>query len=82
MKRSTKGIPHSTNYKMEAFLSTLLNPTENQDLVHFESLRLNRDKQMARKEITKVGLSDIFTKMTVNDDKITCTPLKRDGKFL
>ena len=67
---------------MEAFLSTLLNPTENQDLVHFESLRLNRDKQMARKEITKVGLSDIFTKMTVNDDKITCTPLKRGGKFL
>ena len=82
LKRSTKGIPHSKNYEMESFISTLLNPTQKKDFVHFESLRLNKEKQMSRKQITKIGLSDIFIKMQVSDDIITCSPLKLNGQFL
>ena len=67
---------------MESFISTLLNPTQKEDLVHFESLRLNKEKQMSRKQITKIGLSDIFTKMQVSDDIVTCSPLKLNGQLL
>ena len=67
---------------MEKFLQTLLNPTENRDVVEFQSLRQNRNKQMARVSVTKKGLSDIFVKMQVSDDKISCTPLTVNGEFL
>ena len=81
-KRSTKGIPHGVKYQMEQFIQVLFNENISQDRIEINSLRLNRDKQMSRMKIYKVGLSDIFIKMQVADDKISCSPLKKDNKYI
>jgi len=50
--------------------------------VDIQCLRVTRDKKMARLNITKRGLNDIFCKMHVASDKVTCTPLTLNGEFL
>jgi len=46
------------------------------------SLRLTRDKKMARYSTEKTGLTDLFYKLRVADDAITCTPLELNGSLL
>ena len=48
----------------------------------FESLRLNKDKKMARIKTTKSCLNDLFVKFHVSYDKVTCQPLKINGQYL
>ena len=77
-KRSTKGIPHSTRIDLNQFKSCLLNQAEQH---RFETcnLRLDKNKQMARVKTTKNGLSDIFLKMQVSCDRVTCRPIRLNG---
>ena len=67
---------------MDQFLSVLLDEDLPQDKIEINSIRLNRNKQMSRMKITKVGLSDIFIKMQVSDDKISCSPLKVNNSYV
>jgi len=51
-------------------------------MIDVKSLRLSKERKMARYTIHKKGLSDLFYKMQVADDKITCTPLKVNNEYL
>ena len=50
--------------------------------VPVNSLILNADRQMSRISMYKRGLSDSLLKTRVQDDKVTCSPLEKDGKLV
>ena len=81
LKRSSKGIPHRIDLKMEEYKHALYQTGE-RHMVEIKSLRLSKEKKMARYTLNKKGLSDLFYKMHVADDRITCTPLKVDNEYL
>ena len=80
IKRSSKGIPHSIELNVELYRKVLLDDEKHS--VKFDQLRLNRKKEMHRSTLNKVGLTDFCIKQYISDDKITCTPLKKDNKYL
>ena len=83
VKKSTKGVPTRNKFKTALFQSVLLDEKTPRQKVTINSLRLTRDKEMCRMKMEKSSLSDIFVKMQVLADKITCTPLRdRNGKIL
>jgi hypothetical protein len=81
-KKSTKGVPHSNQFEMNLFRDVLLDESTPRQTVEINSLRLNKNKQISRISTTKTSLSDIFIKMRVSEDKITCSPLTKDGLIL
>ena len=82
IKKSTKGIPHANQYSMETWLSVLLDSSFPKQSVTINSLRLNQRKEMSRMKLQRASLSDIFLKMHVQNDKITCKPILQNGKFI
>ena len=81
-KKSTKGIPHVNSYEIETWLSVLLDSEFPKQSVTINSLRLNRNKEMSSMKYQRSSLGDIFLKMQVQSDKVTCTPLMKNKKFL
>ena len=81
-KRGTKGIPHSIKMEMQYFRQVLYQTNEDHHIVSINSLRLNRDRVMCRTNCVKQGLSDIFIKLAVDTDKITCLPLKLNHELI
>ena len=68
---------------MKLFQSVLLDENTPRQRVTLNSLRLNRNKEMTRMRMEKSSLSDIFVKLQVLADKITCVPLRdQSGKLL
>ena len=65
---------------MAQFKDVLLNDEEHR--VTFDQLRLNRDKEMTRSTLNKRGLTDVSLKTHVADDKVTCSPLMKNGCYL
>ena len=45
-------------------------------------MRKDKNYKMSRFTQEKVGLSDIYVKHHVAMDKVTCTPLKINGKYI
>ena len=82
IKKSTKGIPHINSFTMETWLSVLLDENFEKQSVTINSLRLNRNKEMSRMKCQRAALSDVFLKMQVQRDKISCTPLKKNNEYL
>ena len=82
LKKSTKGIPHANDFPMEIFRDVLLDNDCPRQTVQINSLRRNRAKEMARMTLEKTSLSDVFVKMQVSDDKVSCTPLKLNGEYV
>ena len=83
IKKSTKGVPTRNKFKMRLFQSVLLDENTPRQKVTINSLRLNRNKEMSRMRMEKSSLSDIFVKLHVLADKITCKPLvDQSGKLL
>ena len=80
VKMGSKGIPHGEKLRSEAYLETLL--TNNSHYVTLRSLRLNKNREMSRITQRKKGLSDIFFKFPLDDDGITCRPLKLNDEYL
>ena len=78
-KAGQKGVPTSCKLTMNQFLQKLYH-NENTS-VQMKSLR-SVDGHMARTSMTKVAISDLFCKFRVSDDKITCTPLTENNKYL
>lgn len=81
-KRSAKGIPHSQVLEINNFRDTLYNGKIKKHRTTLKTLRLSRQRKMARYTLYKKGLSDLFYKMRMCDDKITCLPLTLNGKYL
>lgn len=78
-KAGQKGVPTSCKLTMNQFLQKLYH-NENTS-INMKSLR-SVDGHMARTSMTKVAISDLFCKFRVSDDKITCTPLTENNKYL
>jgi len=78
-KIGTKGIQHDANLQYENFERALFGSSSN--FVQTRSLTM-KDGKMCRTNIEKLGLSDIFVKYRVEDDRITCTPLTQNGKII
>ena len=80
MKMGSKGVPHSANLELDMYLRRLY--MGEAFYVELQSLRLNKKKEMARINTTKSCLTDLFVKFHVAHDKVTCSPLKLNGKYL
>ena len=50
--------------------------------VEMNSLQSNKEREMVRLKFQKIGLTDVSLKYHVADDRITCTPFKRDNKYI
>lgn len=81
-KKSTKGIPHMNNYEMDTWINVLLNSEFPKQTVTINSLRLNQRKEMSRMKFSRTSLSDIFLKMQVLNDKVSCVPLMKNKEIL
>ena len=79
-KSGTKGIPHYINLSLDAFISQLYD--HNDHRVKLTSLRLDNNQRMSKITQIKRGLSDLFCKFHVNDDQITCQPIKVNDNLL
>ena len=80
VKMGSKGVPYTAKLELQMYLNRLYNSEAH--YAEFESLRLNKDKQMARIKTTKSCLNDLFVKFQISYDKVTCNPLKINGKYL
>ena len=74
------GVPRAAKLTESAYRECLFEgqPFE----VEVNSLMLNREKNMCRIKSVKRGLSDIVTKVVVNSDRVTCSPLQKNGKLV
>ena len=79
VKKGSKGIPKDTKLDMESYLQVLF--ANNSHYVDMRTLQL-KNGEMSRIYIRKKGLSDIFYKYQVSEDKISCTPLRLDNHYL
>ena len=82
IKKSTKGVPHSNQFEMSTWLSVLFDESFPQQNVTINSLRVNRNKEMSRMTMNRAAMSDVFLKMQVQADKVTCTPLMQNNVYL
>lgn len=80
VKFGSKGVPKSCNLTLATYLECLYGLESHK--IEMQTLRLNREKQMSRIKMRKRGLSDIAVKFFVDDDKITCRPLKKNKKYV
>ena len=70
----------SETLELQAFLEKLYGSGSHH--VTLRTLRLNRNQEMTRITQIKSGLSDIFWKFHLEDDGITCRPIKINGQYL
>ena len=82
IKRSTKGIPKDIQVDFDSMLECLKGRTIENNTFQLRLLRKQSNHLVCRASTTKRFLSDVFFKMRVGDDKITCSPLEEDGKIL
>ena len=82
IKTGHKGIPHAEAKKLRLnhYIDCLYNDLEVK--VISRELRRNKQQQMIYYTTTKRGLNSIFKKFRVQEDKISCLPLCKNGKFL
>ena len=81
-KRGTKGIPHSIPILMDHFRSVLYQTCDERHTVSYNTLSLNKEKSMCRTAMFKQGLSDIFMKLAVSPDRVTCSPIKVNDEYI
>ena len=82
IKSGYKGICHAEGDKLtlDMYVNSLYG---NEDkMVTNRGFRLNREKQMIYYQQVKRGLNNIFCKYQVDNDRITCHPLCKNGKIL
>ena len=80
-KRAMKGIKQDSPVYHQDFLDALY---DNQNLTS-DQRRMQRHKKsglMGVVSIKKNALNNIYTKLNVESDRITCTPLKLNGNYI
>ena len=81
-KRSSKGIPARIELDGDLHRNTLYNTISEPNRFTFENLKLSKNKIMQRSSLDKKGLTDLYFKLCVGNDKISCSPLKLDGQYI
>ena len=82
IKEAKKGIPYSCTLNIDDFKETLYGANKEKHKVEVRSLKLNQTKQMTRTTMYKLGLSDIHCKLGVQEDRVTCLPLKENSNYI
>jgi len=67
---------------MEEYRNALYRGDAERHTVTMQRLQMSRENKMARYTIHRKGLGDIFYKMRIADDAITCSPLTVKGNFI
>jgi hypothetical protein len=80
VKRSSKGVPHNIDLTLQNYKDVLYKNTSHSVTTH--QLRTNTKKQMIHAVGEKIALTDIFVKMHIAQDKITCSPIKINNKYI
>ena len=80
LKKGSKGIPHAIKLEVETFKNVLYEHCSHQ--FELGTLRLSKEKKMCRYSSLKVGLTDLYIKHQLDSDRITCSPLRVNGKLL
>ena len=78
-KKASKGIPHSVQMTAEEYKETLFQTCQEPHMVELAQLRLDKNFKMGRFSLLKKGLTDLYSKRYVEDDRITCRPYKREN---
>ncbi|CAG5101819.1 Oidioi.mRNA.OKI2018_I69.chr1.g14.t1.cds [Oikopleura dioica] len=81
-KRSTKGVPHNHELKLQEFLDCLNETVTTSNTCKVRMLRSTNDNIVKRISIEKKVLSNIFVKLRVMSDGVTCKPLTLNGEIL
>ena len=76
----SKGLPHYLKLELDEFKEVLYGQTSHKVTIH--GLRLNPEKQMCKSRLTKKGLTTLFKKFPIAEDRISCSPLRKDGQYL
>ena len=81
-KTGLKGVPHAEARKIsiQNVLNCLYYNTQFNAITR--QFRFNAQNQMAYKESNKKALNSVFRKFYVENDRITCSPLQLNGKYL
>ena len=74
------GVPRQVELTEKAYKECLFNSEI--AMVPFNALMINSYKQMTRISAVKRGLADANVKTKVHSDRVTCTPLMKDGNFI
>lgn len=82
VKDGRKGIPNWAKLSIDDFHQSLYKRDVARHLTEVRSLRLGKDKKMTRTTMVKSGLTAIHVKVAVQEDKITCRPLKIGENYL
>ena len=82
VKSGMKGVSvvAARDIGLESFINCLYHSQEVR--VISRELRKNKHQQMIYYETSKNALNPIFKKFRVQDDRISCLPLCKDGKIL
>ena len=77
-----KGVPHAEARKMslDVYVDCIYNNKKCE--VTSRELRRNDKQQMIYYESVKRGLNPVFKKYRVQEDKISCLPLCKNGNIL
>lgn len=78
-KMGTKGVPHSSDLQMHQFLAKLYDHKSTQ--VPVRGFRMKNDA-LVRMTQHKSALSDLYCKLRVADDKISCSSLTTNNKYM
>ena len=78
-KFGTKGVPHNFEIKMDMMRQKLYN--NKQPHITLQTLGLKQN-ELRRYQVEKKALNSIFVKFHLDDDGITCRPLRKNGKYL
>ena len=81
-KTGYKGICHAEASKLDlnCYLEVLYGSGSKE--VENRGFKLNKNKQLVYYQLVKRGLNNIFCKFRVQNDRITCEPLSKNGKIL
>ena len=78
-KRSTKGVSHDQIVTLDEFIACLENRITGTNRFTMRNLRTVNDHTVKRISTEKTVLSDLFIKLRVLADRITCEPLTQNG---
>jgi hypothetical protein len=81
-KDGRKGIPNWADLRLEDFYSTLYAQNNGTTMTEVCSLRVNNDRKMTRTSTLRTGLSAIHVKLKIDDDRVTCRPLKEGENYI
>ena len=78
-KIGSKGVPRTSKLELKNFLDKLYHGSSM--CAEIRTLKMYKN-EMIRSVQKRAALNDLFPKFHVDEDRITCTPLRRNGDYI